>query len=109
MLKNVKITEKRSNVVIAKYPIMFGNPHFTEREFFDEAWVSSIEDGLVSPDNKKKHKIEIADETFQKDYLSIDYQPAPAVLSFLFVIRKCTTKSVSKLKKYIKYLRKDSS
>lgn len=66
MLKNVKITEKRSNVVIAKYPIMFGNPHFTEREFFDEAWVSSIEDGLVSPDNKKSIRLKLQTKHFKK-------------------------------------------
>ena len=61
MLRKIKIIEKKSDVVLAVYPINFCNPNFSDREFLNEAWVSAIEDGLVDPDKKIKYKIEMAD------------------------------------------------
>lgn len=62
MLRNVKIIEKESAIVISEYPIILSNPNVSEKDYFDAAWKRAIEDGLVDPDIKSDYKIEMVDE-----------------------------------------------
>ena len=57
----VFIIESASKKIIAEIPINFGmaNTTTTEKDVFDEAWKSAVEDNLVDVKNKSKYKFEI--------------------------------------------------
>lgn len=61
MLRNVKISEKESDIIVAEYPIIIGYIGVSERDFFDKAWISAIEDALVDPDKKLHYKFVMTD------------------------------------------------
>lgn len=61
MLRNVKISEKESDIIVAEYPIIIGYMGVSERDFFDKAWISAIEDALVDPDKKPHYKFVMTD------------------------------------------------
>lgn len=66
MLRRVKITEAESGAVIAEYPVILRSPEAHEKDFFDEAWVNAVENGLIRIDSKVNYKFLMAGEVSQE-------------------------------------------
>lgn len=62
MLRKIKIIEKSSGNLLALYPVRMEFPDYFDEEYFDEAWMFAIYDGVVDPDKRSDYNIEFVGE-----------------------------------------------
>lgn len=57
----VLIVDASNKKLVAKIPISFGlaNTQTTEKDVFDEAWKTAIEDGLVEKNKRENYRFSI--------------------------------------------------
>lgn len=58
MLKKIKIIEKSTGNLLALYPVRMEFPDYFDEEYFDEAWMFAIYDGVVDPDKRADYNIQ---------------------------------------------------
>ena len=58
MLKTVRITEKASGTLIARYPVIFEITDATEEDYLEEAWQNAIDGGLVDKDKRSHYDVD---------------------------------------------------
>ncbi|MBL8497425.1 MAG: hypothetical protein IT524_00895 [Nitrosomonas sp.] len=63
MLKKIKIIERSTGNLLALYPVRMEFPDYFDEEYFDEAWMFAIYDGVVDPDKRGDYHIQFVGET----------------------------------------------
>ncbi len=62
MLKKIKIIEKSTGNLLALYPVRMEFADYFDEEYFDEAWMFAIYDGVVDPDKRSDYNIEFVSD-----------------------------------------------
>ena len=62
MIKILKIIDKSSDRIIAKYPCVMQGSVIDKYVYIKEAWKNALDEGLVDKDNRDNYDIQIVED-----------------------------------------------